>query len=110
MVIMIVAMNFLVPISVQGILLVRLIGVYPPKENTLKKNLMIYIPVTAFKIARLVNAAYATRDLINHAPDSLGVIGAAKVVWGTKFVKVEWFLQLFDDMYVFPVPKFEGQN
>ena len=100
MVIMIVAMNFLVPICVQGILLVRLIGVYPPASNTRKKNLAIYVPVVAFKVARLINAAYATRDLINHAPDSLGVIGAAQVVWGTKYVKVEWFLQLFDDMCV----------
>lgn len=97
---MIVAMNFLVPICVQGILLVRLIGVYPPKDNTKKKNLAIYVPVVAFKIARLVNASYATRDLINHTPDTLGVIGAAQLVWGTKYVKVEWFLQLFDDMYV----------
>ncbi|PIL26379.1 hypothetical protein GSI_12136 [Ganoderma sinense ZZ0214-1] len=89
MVIMIVAMNFLVPICVQGILLVRLVGVYPPTSNTRKQNLLIYIPVTAFKIARLVNAAYATRNLINHTPDSLGVLGAAEVAWGTKFMKVE---------------------
>ncbi|PIL26378.1 hypothetical protein GSI_12134 [Ganoderma sinense ZZ0214-1] len=100
MVIMIVAMNFLVPICVQGILLVRLVGVYPPTANSRKQNLLIYIPVTVFKIARLVNAALATRDLINHEPDSLGVIVAAQIVWGTKYVKVEWFLQLFDDMFV----------
>ena len=101
MVIMIVAMNFLVPICVQGILLVRLIGVYPPKSNTTKKNLAIYVPVVAFKIARLVNAVLATHDLVSHTPDSLGVITAAQLVWGTKYVKVEWFLQLFDDMYAF---------
>ncbi|KAI1787111.1 hypothetical protein LXA43DRAFT_1098601 [Ganoderma leucocontextum] len=100
MVITIVAMNFLVPICVQGILLVRLVGVYPPTRNTRMQNIAIYIPVVAFKIARLINASYATRDLVNHTPDSLGVIAAAQLVWGTKYVKVEWFLQLFDDMFV----------
>ena len=100
LIIMIVAMDFLVPICVQGILLVRLVSVYPPTSNSRRQNLMIYIPVVAFKIARLLNAGYATHDLIGHLPDSLGVIAAAQFVWRTKYVKVEWFLQLFDDMYV----------
>ncbi|KAI1787115.1 hypothetical protein LXA43DRAFT_896767 [Ganoderma leucocontextum] len=99
LVLMIVVMNFLVPICVQGILLVRLIGVYPPTRNTRKQNLAIYVPVVAFKMARLVNAAYAGRDLVDHTPD-LSIITAAQIVWGSKFVKVEWFLQLFDDMFV----------
>ncbi len=93
-------MEFVVPICVQGILLVRLVSVYPPTHNTRWKNLAIYVPVVAFKVARLVNAAYATHDLVGHLPDSLGVIAAAQFVWSTKYVKVEWFLQLFDDMYV----------
>lgn len=100
LIIMIVAMDFLVPICVQGILLVRLVSVYPPTSNSRRQNLMIYIPVVAFKIARLFNAGYATHDLIGHLPDSLGVIAAAQFIWRTKYVKVEWFLQLFDDMYV----------
>ncbi|PIL26381.1 hypothetical protein GSI_12138 [Ganoderma sinense ZZ0214-1] len=100
LIIMIVAMDFLVPICVQGILLVRLVSVYPPKSNSRQQNLVIYIPVVAFKVARLVNASYATHDLIGHLPDSLGVIAAAQFIWRTKYVKVEWFLQLFDDMFV----------
>ena len=93
-------MEFLVPICVQGILLVRVLSVYPPTQNTRKQNLAIYVPMAAFKIARLINAAYATHDLVGHLFDSQGVIRAAQFVWGTKYVKVEWFLQLFDDMYV----------
>ncbi|KAM5531181.1 hypothetical protein V8D89_015151 [Ganoderma adspersum] len=100
LIIMIVAMDFLVPICVQGILLVRLVSVYPPTSNSRRQNLAIYIPVVAFKIARLFNAAYATHDLIGHLPDSLGVIAAAQFIWRTKYVKIEWFLQLFDDMFV----------
>ncbi len=97
---MIVALNFLVPISVQGILLVRLLGVYPPSINTRRQNLVIYVPIVIFKIARLTNIAYATGDIVSHSPDSIGIIKAAQLVWGTKYVKVEWILQLFDDMYV----------
>ena len=96
----IVAMSFLVPVSVQGVLLVRLIGVYPPRGNTRKQNIAIYAPVVAFKIARFINAAYATRDLVPHLPNALSIIAAAQFVWSTKYIKIEWFLQLFDDMYV----------
>ena len=98
---MIVAMDFLVPICAQGILLVRLVAAYPPTSNSRKQNLLIYIPVVGFKLARLANAAFASDELIHHlVVDSLDVIRASKFVWGTKYVKIEWFLQLFDDMYV----------
>lgn len=93
-------MDFLVPICVEGILLVRVISVYPPTSNTRTQNLAIYAPVVAFKIARLTNAVYATHDFVGHLPDSVGVIAAAQFVWSTKYVRVEWFLQLFDDMCV----------
>ena len=100
MIITIVLMDFLVPICVEGILLVRVISVYPPTSNTRTQNLAIYTPVVAFKIARLANAVYATHDFVGHLPDSVGVIAAAQFVWSTKYVKIEWFLQLFDDMCV----------
>ena len=97
---MMVAMAFLVPICVQGILLVRLVAAYPPNRNSRQQNLTIYIPVVAFKIARLINVGYMIRDLIGDLPNPLGVSGAIEFIWRTKYVRVEWFLQLFDDMYV----------
>ncbi|KAI1787112.1 hypothetical protein LXA43DRAFT_738417 [Ganoderma leucocontextum] len=100
LVMMIVAMDFLLPVSVQAILLVRLTCVYAPTRNSRMQNIAIYVPVVAFKIARLVNAVYAIRDLAGRMPDSFDVIAAAQLVWSTKYVKVEWFLQLFDDMFV----------
>ena len=96
----IVVMSFLVPIAVQGVLLVRLICVYPLRVNTGKQNIAIYAPVIAFKIARFINATYAARDLVLHLPNALSIIAAAQFVWSTKYIKIEWFLQLFDDMYV----------
>ena len=93
-------MEFLVPICVEGILLIRLVAAYPPASNSRRQNLAIYVPVIAFKIARLVNVVIATHNSIAHLSDSLGVIVAAQFVWRTEYVKIEWFLQLFDDMYV----------
>ncbi|TBU42150.1 hypothetical protein BD309DRAFT_991879 [Dichomitus squalens] len=99
-VIVITAMEFLLPICVQAILLIRLAAVYRPRDLAPKLCLAIYIPVVAFKVARLVNAGITVQYLLSHMPNDAGVIVAAQIVWGTKYVKIEWFLQLFDDMYV----------
>ena len=92
--------EFLLPVCVQGILLIRLVAVYRPSEMPWGQGLAIYAPIVAFKIARLVNAGLATQHLLSHTPPNADVIVAAQIVWGTKYIKVEWFLQLFDDMYV----------
>ncbi|TBU23795.1 hypothetical protein BD311DRAFT_63384 [Dichomitus squalens] len=99
-VIVITAMEFLLPICVQAILLIRLVSVYRPRYLATKLRLAIYIPVVAFKVARLVNAGITVQYLLSHMPNDAGVIIAAQIVWGTKYVKIEWFLQLFDDMFV----------
>ena len=100
LVITIVVMDFLVPICVEGILLVRVVAVYPPTGNSRRRNLAIYGPVVAFKIARLINVLFGLRDLVDNLRDSLDVISAAQFVWSTKYVKIEWLLQLFDDVCV----------
>ena len=99
MVIIMTIFEFLLPVCVQGILLIRLVAVYRPSEMPWGQCLAIYAPIVAFKIARLVNAGLATQHLLSHTPPNAGVIVAAQIVWGTKYIKVEWFLQLFDDMY-----------
>lgn len=99
MVVLITVFEFLLPICVQGILLIRLVAVYRPGEMSLGRCLAIYVPVAAFKIARVVNSGFGLNYLLSHMPLDAGVIVAAQVVWNMKYVKVEWFLQLFDDMY-----------
>ena len=100
MVVIITIFEFLLPVCVQGILLLRLIAVYRPSEMSWGRRLAIYVPVVAFKIARVVNSGFALDYLLSHMPVDAGVIVAAQVIWSMKYVKVEWFLQLFDDMYV----------
>ena len=100
MVVIITIFEFLLPVCVQGILLIRLVAVYRPSELSWSRNFAIYVPIVVFKIARLVNAGLATQHLLSQMPTDAGVIVAAQIVWGTIYVKIEWFLQLFDDMYV----------
>lgn len=82
----------------QSILLIRVYAVYPPRVLSWPRILLIYAPIVALKIARIVNIII----FVIHINDNIkgnpfGGLDAGPVSWSLPYAKVEWFLQVFDD-------------
>ncbi|PIL26415.1 hypothetical protein GSI_12172 [Ganoderma sinense ZZ0214-1] len=94
-----------VPFFVQGILILRVRAVYPLNTLSRTRLVAIYGPIALFKLARIANMAYLIfrfRQAINDAGglSTNTIFTVSQAVWTFPSTKAEWFLQLFDDMYV----------
>ena len=84
---------------VQSILLTRVVAVYPPQILSRPRVLLIYTPIVAFKIARVVNVVLFSIHVNNAVrKNPLGALDAGPVAWSLPNANIEWFLQVFDDM------------
>ncbi|KAI0705616.1 hypothetical protein C8Q76DRAFT_630340 [Earliella scabrosa] len=91
------SLQLLTPMLVQGILLLRVVAVYPPARLSWIRRILIYGPFAAIKTGRVINGGLFLADLcraVNSNPLHAGI-----VAWGLVEVKVEWFLQLADNTY-----------
>ncbi|KAI1795277.1 hypothetical protein LXA43DRAFT_1108278 [Ganoderma leucocontextum] len=92
---------FAVPMLTQSILVIRVFAVYPPPLLSWSRIFLIYTPIVALKVARVVNIVIFVihiNDNIKNNP--FGGLDAGPVSWSLPYAKVEWFLQVFDDSYV----------
>jgi hypothetical protein len=89
------------PIIVDCVLLLRLVAVYPPSRTPFRKvALVLGLPI-AIKIGRVVNSAIFMAYYAKVVSTETGVGGAAILVTsGKPNVKVEWALQVLDNLYV----------
>lgn len=105
---------FAVPMLTQSILLIRVFAVYPPRLLSWPRILLIYTPIVALKIARIVNIVIFVIHINNSiVGNPYGGLDAGPVSWSLPYAKVEWFLQVFDDSYVsclFLLRLCEGRN
>ncbi|KAI0691630.1 hypothetical protein C8Q76DRAFT_758730 [Earliella scabrosa] len=92
-------MYFFIPICVQCILLVRIIAVYPPRTLTVAGWVVIYGTLIVVTIARFVNIALALNIIVDSAHQSSSALVTGQIVWNMPYTKVEWFLQLFYDVF-----------
>ncbi|KAM5530906.1 hypothetical protein V8D89_015438 [Ganoderma adspersum] len=95
----------LVPLCVQGILILRVVAAYPPRTLRYPILFTVYGPIVLFKLGRMANVVYMIyrlQQLVNGAGclSSNSVFTVSQAVWTLPSAKAEWFLQLFDDMYV----------
>ena len=91
-------LDFFVPICTQSILFIRVIAVYPPRELTWSRRVLIYGTLSGIQLARLANAIVdfvKTAKMINKAPN---FVVAEQVAWTLPYVKVEFILQLAYDV------------
>ncbi|KAI0061446.1 hypothetical protein BV25DRAFT_757945 [Artomyces pyxidatus] len=98
------SLNGLTPIFVDGILLLRLHAVFPPERTSRVKYAMVMAFPVLNKIGRLINAAIFLdnyqRNLYALISPDTGAGGAAVLLTSRlPSVRIEWFLQVFDDLY-----------
>ncbi|KAI1795253.1 hypothetical protein LXA43DRAFT_1090903 [Ganoderma leucocontextum] len=96
----------LVPLCVQGILILRVLAAYPPSTLPYPRVFAIYGPILLFKLARVANMIYMIFRLQQVIHDAGGlssnsVFTVSQAVWSLPSAKAEWLLQLLDDMYEF---------
>lgn len=96
----------LVPFCVQGILILRVLAAYPPRTLKFPLLFAIYGPIVTFKLARVANLIYMIvrlQQIVDGAGglSSNSVFTVSQAVWSLPSARVEFFLQLFDDMYGF---------
>ena len=94
------ALWFLTPISVQAILLFRVVAAYPPRFLTWNQRLIIYIPFFVLLVARLINASICVAKIAEGVHTLANTFLASQLEWDLPYPKVEWFLQLIYDTYV----------
>ena len=87
-------LNFFIPICIETILLIRIIAVYPPRLQTLTKNILIYGVLASMQLGRLINMALFFKTVI------ITMRTSANAFIGVKLpsARAEWFLQLMYDM------------
>lgn len=97
-IILIGTLNGITPLLVDSILLSKLYAVFPPSRTPRLKFIVIMGFPVAMKITRLINVIIYLRNFASIV-HSVGYGGsAALVVSPLPNVKVEWFLQMFDNM------------
>ena len=80
-----------------GILLIRVFAVYPPRLLSKLLQLVVYGPIVLVKIARLVNCLiYAVRWASKTAENTTLALQAGQDAWNSPSPKIEWVLMLFD--------------
>ncbi len=94
------ALWFLTPISVQAILLFRVVAAYPPRLLNWNRRFLIYGPFIVLLIARLINASICVAKIAQGVHTLANTFLASQLEWDLPYPKVEWFLQLFYDTYV----------
>ena len=95
------AFDGLTPTLVDSILLLRLYAVYPYSRTLRLKFLIIMGVPVLVKFGRIANAAIYLNAYSKTIHASTGVGGAAILVTSSlPSVKIEWTLQVFDDVYV----------
>ncbi|KZO95548.1 hypothetical protein CALVIDRAFT_564600 [Calocera viscosa TUFC12733] len=91
------------PFVVECILVLRLIAVFPPKQNPWWKTcIVLAIPVLT-KVARIVLLALFAQCYINNICSVASVsaeIADNDIRFAVLYVKTTWFLQLIDNTYV----------
>ncbi|RDX48915.1 hypothetical protein OH76DRAFT_1404104 [Lentinus brumalis] len=93
------ALWFLTPISVQAILLFRVVAAYPPRLLNWNRRFLIYGPFIVLLIARLINASICVAKIAQGVHTLANTFLASQLEWDLPYPKVEWFLQLFYDTY-----------
>ncbi|PIL26409.1 hypothetical protein GSI_12166 [Ganoderma sinense ZZ0214-1] len=91
------------PICVQTILFLRVLAVYPPHELSLRFRFVMYGPAIALKTARVANACYLLYTIQSSTRGPKTILSEAATVWSSPFAKLDFFLQLLDDVYVHPL-------
>ena len=91
---------FLVPLSVQCVLLVRIFAVYPPYTLSWPRRILIYGTLGTIMVARVCNAAIDVHKVDVGARTSHNWVAAAQLAWGLPYSKVDVFLQLAFDVCV----------
>ncbi|KAH9938977.1 uncharacterized protein BXZ73DRAFT_44292 [Epithele typhae] len=90
---------FLCPFFAEGVLILRVVAVYPPAQLSWPKRVAIYGTIAAFKIARIGNFVQATVQLWDFMQNNPDPAAAALVAQVQPWPKVEWFLQTFDTSF-----------
>lgn len=89
------------PTLVDSILILRVYSVFPPRSTPRIQFIFLMGVPILISIARLVNAIVYITSYARNIHASTGVEGAAVLVTSPlPSVKIEWFLQVFDDLLV----------
>ncbi|KAL1937372.1 hypothetical protein VTO73DRAFT_13778 [Trametes versicolor] len=94
------SMTILVPIFAELVLLFRVVAVYPPRILSWRNRILIYVPIVAFKVARIVNAAVFISRWVRLKKDTINPLLTGQEAWSLPNPKIEWFVQFFDTIYV----------
>ncbi|EIM86423.1 uncharacterized protein STEHIDRAFT_57338 [Stereum hirsutum FP-91666 SS1] len=91
------------PTLIDSILLFRLYAVYPYDRTPRLKFLFIMSIPVMIKIGRIINASLFLNDYANTiaATNNIGGSAAVLLTIRSPFIKVEWSLQILDDVCVF---------
>ncbi|KAI0640904.1 hypothetical protein C8Q79DRAFT_1003985 [Trametes meyenii] len=92
-------MCILVPMFAELILLFRVVAVWPPRALSWRARLAVYVPVVAFKVARIVNDAMFIAKWVQLKRHTVDPLLTGQEAWSLPNAKVEWFLQFFDTMW-----------
>ncbi|KAI0742282.1 hypothetical protein C8Q80DRAFT_1108454 [Daedaleopsis nitida] len=93
------AIFFLLPISVQSILLFRVVAIYPPHFMSWRYRLLIYGPFAILLVTRVVNASICIAKIEEGVGLFANTYQVSQLEWNLPYAKIEWFLQLFYDTY-----------
>ena len=89
--------TFFIPITVQIVLLLRLLAVYPLRSLSRTKMALIYLPFTLGIMGRCAMASIIWWKMISALDASATAFGLWLVTWTLRYPKAEWALQLFCD-------------
>ena len=92
---------WIIPFYVELILLLRLYAVYPPHSTTLLRTIIVFGPLAALKIGRLVNISitYTSITKIQRDNPGLSPIANSQLTWQkVSGAKIEWIFQVLDNV------------
>ncbi|KAI0820495.1 hypothetical protein BC628DRAFT_1330172 [Trametes gibbosa] len=94
------SMTILVPNFAELVLLFRVVAVYPIRSLSWRRCIMIYAPVAIFKVARFTNVALFIAKWVQLKKNTVNPLETGQEAWSLPNAKIEWFVQLFDTMYI----------